>query len=784
MNKRQAPPVKQAQPGLSIIYGNMPKRFRPLDRDLMLIGSAPGCEIGIEAVGVFPVHCVLIRGDDAFYVRNCAGKGGTRLNGAHIQEAKLFDSDVLQIGPFVLEVHVPPGTFPDPAEEGNTAVRERQLMRWLASRRRLAKLALSLRRQLLALRASRGPTQAEAEFARRQADLLRQAEGLRSQIREWEECVRRLDQAEQQLEMDREALARDRKAFQARVLQLEQELEQRRAEVEHAAWEQIDRQRQQEDDRLAQERKALEQERQALHADALELEQAERQIAQERDVLQQQQQALAQQQEKLAQQQEKLRNQQELLDASSAQIAHNRELLAQECLQLEQQRQEVQRRVQQVELAEKQLTAVTQALEQESAALQARREQMERELEQHRASTEAALKQRWEEFQRRCNEAERQHAERLAAAPALPLDEEARRLDIRRREQAHYARHLKNTYKALRKQADRLNQIQQQIQQQWQRLQQQEAAAAPAEETRALEVRRQELDELARHLRGLQKQLREQEEQLTAERRQFEQQREEWARTHADRDGVSASAGADSCVEDGVTLTQRHWELLQTIAELKESHQSFIAEYEAERTVLLKQNEELRQQLASRPEPLVADSEERVRANEQLDELRREIVALRQQLREKDALIGALRGEHSLPASEFSSAVDLTKYEVELNLFRRQLEADRRALNAELRQAKARKEEIEEAARQAELELSRERANLARERAWLERLRDETRLELERLQREAAVRERLVPFQRLAERERVRAQAEAAAQASSSTGRLASLISRLSGQRE
>jgi hypothetical protein len=50
-----------------------------------------------------------------------------------------------------------------------------------------------------------------------------------------------------------------------------------------------------------------------------------------------------------------------------------------------------------------------------------------------------------------------------------------------------------------------------------------------------------------------------------------------------------------------------------------------------------------------------------------------------------------------------------------------------------------------------ELDLSRERAELSRERQRLERLREEARQDLERLQRDAGVRERLAPVQRLRE---------------------------------
>src|SRR5438067_192552 len=53
--------------------------------------------------------------------------------------------------------------------------------------------------------------------------------------------------------------------------------------------------------------------------------------------------------------------------------------------------------------------------------------------------------------------------------------------------------------------------------------------------------------------------------------------------------------------------------------------------------------------------------------------------------------------------------------------------------------------------REMEMEMSRERAELARERQRLERLRDEVKVDLERLQRDGGMRESLAPVQRLRE---------------------------------
>jgi predicted nucleic acid-binding Zn-ribbon protein len=126
-----------------------------------------------------------------------------------------------------------------------------------------------------------------------------------------------------------------------------------------------------------------------------------------------------------------------------------------------------------------------------------------------------------------------------------------------------------------------------------------------------------------------------------------------------------------------------------------------------------------------------------------------EVESLRQQLQEKDALIEELRASRvEAPVASLAGVSD-RDYEAELTEYRRELEADRQRLNDEIQQLRARNTELDEAAREAELQLSRERAQLARERVQLDRMREEIRQELERAERDAGVRERLVAVDRL-----------------------------------
>jgi chromosome segregation ATPase len=221
-------------------------------------------------------------------------------------------------------------------------------------------------------------------------------------------------------------------------------------------------------------------------------------------------------------------------------------------------------------------------------------------------------------------------------------------------------------------------------------------------------------------------------------------------------------------------------ELVQTISELKEMHQKLVAEHRAEQETIQRANAQLKQQLVERDATLQELAGGPAESGSQLDELQRDLKELGKQLEQKDALILALRGESSASLALPSSTGDAASYEIELNLFRRQLESDRRALNAEIRQIQARKAELDESVRETVLELSRERATLARERGWLDRLRDEVRLELERVRREGGMRDRLEPFQRLAESERHQMGQNPAPAENKTSSKLTGLLNRLS----
>jgi pSer/pThr/pTyr-binding forkhead associated (FHA) protein len=128
------------------------------------------------------------------------------------------------------------------------------------------------------------------------------------------------------------------------------------------------------------------------------------------------------------------------------------------------------------------------------------------------------------------------------------------------------------------------------------------------------------------------------------------------------------------------------------------------------------------------------------------ENLKKEYQQLQDLLREKDNTIRDLEEDAAKHAIN-----DPESYEAELNRFRKELEADRTRLNKELEAMKLRNHELDEATREMEMEMSRERAEMARERIRLDRLRDEVKADMEKLQREMEVRGSLGAVQKLRE---------------------------------
>jgi hypothetical protein len=181
------------------------------------------------------------------------------------------------------------------------------------------------------------------------------------------------------------------------------------------------------------------------------------------------------------------------------------------------------------------------------------------------------------------------------------------------------------------------------------------------------------------------------------------------------------------------------------MADLRKMHDAIRSQKNADVQALLEENERLKMQLsesagnaAGEPSPKLLD---------EIKELQEENLRLRDLLQEQRELLEELKNAPAARAPRDNA--DLENFETELNRYQQELEADRQKLDEETEQIKVRSQELDEATREMEMEFSRERAELARERTRLERLREEVRVETERMQRDGSVRESLVSVQRL-----------------------------------
>jgi hypothetical protein len=207
-------------PRLVPLFGGVDKKPRFLDKDVMGVGRARGCDIMLDATEVSAVHCLFYRSPGGFRIRDCGSRTGTRLNGMAVKNAPIADGDVLQVGPFSFEVKLPESqTAPAPIDA-------ERIQRALRSRSNLGRLALQLRRKL---------RQAPAVFN----GLHDHAEDLRAQIRHYDERRVNLEQSERELAAERQRLDQDRETHSRHVHQVEADLAARLGQADeeiHQRW--------------------------------------------------------------------------------------------------------------------------------------------------------------------------------------------------------------------------------------------------------------------------------------------------------------------------------------------------------------------------------------------------------------------------------------------------------------------------------------------------------------------------------------------------------------------
>jgi chromosome segregation ATPase len=203
------------RPALVLLFGNSNKKHRLLDREVIVIGRARGCDLGLDAPDISSIHCVITRGPAGFHLRDCQSRAGTKHNGNPVREVALRDGDLLQIGPFSFRVHLPAGCVVGPAAGG--AGRAEHLQH---SRRNLARIAMRHRKLLRLVRVIENDGDGKAAKEQLNKQLL----GLKARIRDYDQRVRVLEDAERDLAKDRETLDREFANSRAQALQADQQL--------------------------------------------------------------------------------------------------------------------------------------------------------------------------------------------------------------------------------------------------------------------------------------------------------------------------------------------------------------------------------------------------------------------------------------------------------------------------------------------------------------------------------------------------------------------------------
>jgi pSer/pThr/pTyr-binding forkhead associated (FHA) protein len=127
----------QPRPALVLLYAKEDRRW-PLEREVVTLGRARGCDVALEAADVSSLHTVIWRNSAGFQLRDCGSRAGTHVNGDRVTQATLHDGDILQVGPFSFKVSLP---------KTEMSARELRLRHVERSRRNLARLALALRQR-------------------------------------------------------------------------------------------------------------------------------------------------------------------------------------------------------------------------------------------------------------------------------------------------------------------------------------------------------------------------------------------------------------------------------------------------------------------------------------------------------------------------------------------------------------------------------------------------------------------------------------------------------------
>ncbi len=83
-----------------------------------VIGRGPECHVRPDVPSVSRQHCLLRVQEDGVHIRDLGSTNGTLVNGTRVLDERLLvDGDLVQLGPLVLQLRLPPTTTEPSAVE-------------------------------------------------------------------------------------------------------------------------------------------------------------------------------------------------------------------------------------------------------------------------------------------------------------------------------------------------------------------------------------------------------------------------------------------------------------------------------------------------------------------------------------------------------------------------------------------------------------------------------------------------------------------------------------------
>jgi chromosome segregation ATPase len=205
------PPRSPCAWGELVVHnGRLSGTRRPLTTPVTTVGRAESCDVRLNVDSIQPFHCVLASGPTGLMVRNLHAEGGTLVNGQAVRVCTLHEGDLLSIGPFEFQVHLP--------EEERAA-----------GASGLAQEKEALRIQAAAVVAQQAAlTEEEIQLQHRRIALEQQEQQLAAHL---EERRRRLVNLRDEARAAHAALQQVRTAYEERVAQIMRDLAQSRQQL-------------------------------------------------------------------------------------------------------------------------------------------------------------------------------------------------------------------------------------------------------------------------------------------------------------------------------------------------------------------------------------------------------------------------------------------------------------------------------------------------------------------------------------------------------------------------